>query len=348
LNPKQQVEVAMVGLGPIGILIAQKLLGRPDLHVSSAVDIDPAKAGRDLGDLVGVEPNSVIVTPHLERGPVDGLGVCVLCTFSRLDDVVPQIETLAGLGWSIVSTCEELTQPWSRPELASRVDVAARQAGVAVLGAGINPGYLLDTLPLLLTAACVRVDAVRVRRIVDTNERRVPLQLKAGVGLDRSTFLDRVSHRTIGHVGLEQSAQLVAEGLRWHLDGWHESVEPVVAHVDTQTGVGVVRTGQAIGLRQVAAASVLGREVITYELQMFAGASQTDEISIDGDPGIRSSIVGGLNGDVGTAAVVANLIQFLAGARPGLLTMRDAVPFAGLGGLIGSGGGRTQLSPVRA
>ncbi len=67
-------------------------------------------------------------------------------------------------------------------------------------------------------------------------------------------------------------------------------------------------------------------------LDMYAGAPAQDEIVIAGEPGLRSRIEGGLNGDVGTVGVIANLVPVVAAAGPGLLTMRDVVRLRGWSG----------------
>ena len=329
---RPRVEVAIVGLGPMGVQIARQLLSRPDYAMAAAADTDSQKSGRDLGQLVGSTDSNVIVSSRLDAQPRAN-GVCVLCTSSSLESVSPQIESLAQRGWRVLSTCEELSEPWSKPELANRLDALARRHGISILGTGVNPGYLMDTLPLMLSTCCARIDRVMVRRSVDTNNRRIPLQEKAGVGLDVPSFQRRVQEGSIGHIGLRQSARLVAAGLGWRLDGWHEAVVPVIAVADIETGRGRVKEGHTIGLTQSAVGSDRGRELVRYELQMFAGAMDTDEVFIGGKPNLQSTIVGGLNGDSGTAAIVVNLVRYLATAPVGLLTMRDAMPLAGYGGV---------------
>jgi 4-hydroxy-tetrahydrodipicolinate reductase len=215
--------------------------------------------------------------------------------------------------------------------VADHLDSIARARDVSILGSGINPGYLLDTLPLALSAACTSVTSVSVRRIVDTNRRRVPLQRKAGVGLDRLTFDAYVREGRIRHVGLEQSARLLAGGLGWATERWSEVIEPVIARQPVNTGVGNVSAGHALGLSQVGVATAYGRAIITYSLKMYAGAHEVDEIVIEGEPRVEAKLIGGVNGDKGTAAVIGNLVTLLPGARAGLLTMRDVMPLAGPG-----------------
>jgi 4-hydroxy-tetrahydrodipicolinate reductase len=321
------IDIVFYGLGPIGARIARRVLDRKDLRIAGAIDIDPVKANRDLGEVIGAPRTGLPVVNDLSLlGIRDRSAVAVHATSSSLPAVTPQVVALCERGLNVVSTCEQLAWPHDQPDLAHQIESAARTAGVSVIASGINPGFLMDTLPLTLSAACVRVDHVLVRRVVDTDKRRIPLQQKAGVGMKVEDFRARAAAGTLGHVGLRQSALMLADGLGWTIDAHDERLEPVIAERDTDTGLGPVPAGGCLGQRQVAVASANGREVIRYEVQMSAGASTVDEIRIEGEPPIRQFVEGGINGDIGTEAVIVNLIPVISAARPGLLTMRDLYP----------------------
>ncbi len=312
--------------------IARAVLADPRYRVVGAVDIDIDKVGRDVGILARELKAGVNVVHAVEDLPsgVPG-GVAVLCTASTLESVLPQVRALLDLGWNVVSTCEELSEPWSWRSTAESIDKLAKLVNCSVLGTGVNPGYVLDTLPLVLSAATLLVRQVTVRRSVDTDERRAPLQRKTGMGLSPGKFHELVAAGRVGHVGLLQSAQLLAAGLGWAIDTWEEHVDPVMASERDQPGNKVPDDGTVIGLRQTGVATWRGRPVIRYEMAMFSKAANIDEIRIDGEPPILSSILGGLNGDLATAAIVTNIIPTVRNARAGLLTMRDIVPLGGLG-----------------
>lgn len=317
-----RTSVALVGLGPIGRRIAGRLLSRPDLEVVAAADIDSTLWGRYVTQVVDSSATSdVRVVDDIASLP-PGPGVAVLTTGSRLDRVAGQVEQLVGKGWNVLSTCEELAYPYIVDQArAARIDELARDGAVTVLGTGINPGFLLDTLVLALRYAAARVDRVEVVRRVDTDQRRVPLQKKAGVGITKAEFDERAERGDIGHVGLRQSAYLLATGLGWVIDDYSESLEPVLAGEDTRTGAGLVEAGRVIGQHQQVVAIVAGQPRISYDLWMNAGADGNDAITIHGEPTLSQVIRGGVNGDIGTEAVVANLVTQVAAARPGLLTM---------------------------
>jgi 4-hydroxy-tetrahydrodipicolinate reductase len=131
---------------------------------------------------------------------------------------------------------------------------------------------------------------------------------------------------TVGHVGLRQSMSMLVDGLGWRLDRYEETIEPVIAARDTETGLGMVQAGGVIGQRQTAIGTVAGKEVASFDLEMSAGAQPIDSITITGEPTVRQVIEGGINGDTGTEAMIVNLVPVVASAAPGLLTMRDLYP----------------------
>lgn len=322
----ERTDVAIAGLGPIGRRIAARLLDHPRVRIVGAADIDPALAGEDLGEVAGNgDRPSVKIVGSLDLLP-PGPGVAVLMTASRLHTIAPQVETLVAKGWNVLSTSEELCYPDVADQaLTQHIDDRAKGCGVSVLGTGINPGFLLDTLVLALRYACVRVDSVAVQRKVDTNHRRGPLQAKAGVGMTKTGFEAAAREGQVGHVGLVQSAHLLASGLRWQVTQYTETIEPVLAKAPVQTGRGVVAAGQVIGQHQHAVLSATSGHVIDYDLWMHAGCTGVDRIVIDGEPRLSQVIEGGVNGDIGTEAVVTNLVTQLPQARPGLLTMAELV-----------------------
>src|SRR5262249_57729165 len=120
------------------------------------------------------------------------------------------VEEAIAAGFHVVSTCEELAYPeLHHSKLARRIDALAKEKKVAVLGTGVNPGLVMDRLTLAVASACVRVDSVRVTRVVDAAKRRGPLRAKVGAGLTREEFDAGVASKKLGHVGLTESAAVI-------------------------------------------------------------------------------------------------------------------------------------------
>jgi len=319
--------VIVIGLGPIGQSVLALVAERPGLALTGAVDVDPQKFGKDVGDVCGLGRTlgvsvSASLQDALASAPAD---VALLCTGSYLEQVAPQVEAIIDAGLNIITTCEELAYaPVHNPDLAVRLDGLARERGVRVLGAGVNPGFAFDALVLTLSATCRRVTGVRATRVLDAGKRRLPLQQKVGAGLSKPEFDALVAAGTVRHVGLLESLNLVADAFGWTLDRTEELTDGVIAERDVTTRYLSVKAGQVAGVKQIGRGYRNGEPVIELELQMYVGAPESyDAIMIEGDPGIDMMIRGGIAGDPATTALTVNLIGSLARAQPGLVTMKD-------------------------
>lgn len=320
------IRVLHFGIGPIGAAIARQMAARKGFTTVGGVDIDPSKAGRDMGDILGIAPLNALVYANA-RDAIAKVNpdVVVLCTSSSLVKVLPQIEAILDVGVPIVSTTEELayTTPVNRA-LIDRIDELAKRANVAVLATGVNPGFVMDTLPIVLTAPCERVDAIRVDRVQDASMRRLPFQQKIGAGLTAAEFQRRVDDGTVRHVGLAESIYMIADALDWNVGSITDRVTPVIAKTDVRSQYIEVPAGRVCGLVQDGIGYVDDKALITLHMEACLGAPESyDSVTILGSPGLEFKIVGGTQGDVATASLVINSIPKVLNARPGYQTMRD-------------------------
>ncbi|MCI0538952.1 MAG: hypothetical protein L0Z50_27410, partial [Verrucomicrobiales bacterium] len=183
---RKKIRVVQYGVGPIGAAILKLMREKQSLEIVGAIDIDPAKAGRDVGEVIGADdaPWGVTVRGDAVEMLAEEPDVVMHTTSSYLERVADQLIACVEAGASVVSTCEELAYPFRKhPALAKKLDEAAREAGVALAGVGVNPGFVMDKLLLTLSAVSQRVDSARAVRIVDASKRRLPLQKKIGAGM---------------------------------------------------------------------------------------------------------------------------------------------------------------------
>ena len=323
----QPVRVVQFGLGPIGQGVARLVHDTPALKIVGAIDIDPDKAKKDLGAVLGLSQKLKV---KVEADPARALrtlkgDVAVLCTSSSAREVKEQVLALVKRGLHVVTTCEELAFPAPENRAVQReIDAAAQKKKVAVLATGVNPGFAMDALALMLTAPCTHVNRVSVTRVVDAGTRRLPLQRKVGAGLNLAQFRHAMTQKSVRHVGLVESVYMVAAGLGWALDKVEETLEPAIAPRDLETEYLRIPAGSAAGIKQVARGYREGLLAVSLDLQMYVGAeSPRDHVLIDGTPPIEMTIAGGIAGDTAAAAMIVNAIPRLLQARPGFLTMRD-------------------------
>jgi 4-hydroxy-tetrahydrodipicolinate reductase len=322
----EQIRVIQYGLGPIGSSVARHATERAGLALVGAVDVDPAKAGRDAGEVIGLgRPLGFPVTRTLAGTLArTGADLALHTTSSYLDRFKPQILELLAAGLDVVSTAEELSFPWlAHPREAAEIDAAARRAGKTVLGTGVNPGFLMDSLPLFFTAICQRVDRIEVRRAMNASLRRGPFQAKIGAGLTVEEFNTRMAAGHMGHVGLPESVGMVFHTLGRTLARFESEVEPVVAERRIVTQFFDVPLGRVAGLKQTARAFTSEGEFMALTFLAVLDAEEDgDTINIAGVPNLEVKLKG-TNGDVATVAIAVNAIWRVREAAPGLVTMRD-------------------------
>jgi 2,4-diaminopentanoate dehydrogenase len=321
------IRVLHLGLGPIGAAVVRQVANRKGFRIVGAVDIDPAKAGRDLGEVSALGRRlKVKVSADARKAIKSGKpDVVVLCTSSSLKRIVQQIDTILKLKVPIVSTTEELAYPTKANMRYARViHQMAKKAKVAVLGTGVNPGFVMDALPIMLTGVCERVEAIRVNRIQDARIRRLPFQQKIGAGLTREQFQRKVDDASVRHVGLAESVQMIADALGWKLDRVTDEIQPKIASETVASEFLAVDPGYVCGIVQDGIGYREGRPVITLHMEAYLGAPESyDSVEISGSPAIASKISGGVHGDIATASIVVNSLPRILEVAPGLHTMRD-------------------------
>jgi 4-hydroxy-tetrahydrodipicolinate reductase len=251
--------------------------------------------------------------------------VAVLCTNSSLKKVLPQIEAILKLKVPIVSTTEELAYPTKvNVKYARAIHQMAKKSKVAVLGTGVNPGFVMDALPVMLTGVCERVEAVRVDRIQDARIRRLPFQQKIGTGLTREQFQKKVDDGSVRHVGLAESVSMIADALGWKVDRITDEIQPKIATEGVSSEFLAVDPGYVCGIVQDGVGYRDGKAVITLHMEAYLGAPESfDAIEITGSPALKMKLAGGVHGDIATASITVNSIPKILDVEPGLHTMRD-------------------------
>jgi 4-hydroxy-tetrahydrodipicolinate reductase len=238
---------------------------------------------------------------------------------------MPPLEELLKQRVPVVSTTEELAYaaPKNRA-LARKIDQLAKKAKVAVLGTGVNPGFAMDTLPILLTAVCEHVDRIEVRRVQDARLRRLPFQQKIGTGLTREQFQQQVAAGSVRHVGFTESIQMIADAMRWKLTRITDDIHPWIAEEEVHSELLAVDPGYVSGISQEGVGYIGDEAKVRLQLDAYFGAPESfDSVLIDGSPRIYSKVQGGIHGDLATASITVNSIPHVIAAAPGLRSMRD-------------------------
>jgi len=324
---KRKIRVIHYGLGPIGLETAKLVLKKSNMIIVGAIDVAKDMVGKDLGEILHYERKLDVAVTDRPRdlfATVDA-DVVIHTAGSRIKTIYSQLDEIVAAGLNVISSSEELLFPYTyNAELAKELDMKAKERGVTILGTGVNPGFVMDALPLYLTGVCQEVYTIRVERIVDAGTRRYPLQRKIGVGLSEVQFREQVAQKALGHVGLVESLQFIVHYLGLSCDHIEETIDPVIAARPEKTEYFDLKEGDVLGIKHIVTGIKDGETIINLDLRMYVGADNPhDAIYIEGIPNISLRIEGGVAGDQATAAVLVNSTPEIVNSVPGLATVED-------------------------
>ena len=310
--------VIVQGLGPIGLRVAAAAATDPFLELVGAVEIRPEMVGEPLAEFAPGAHAEIVIRQSVAQARVDALaegGILLHCTGSYLEQVSPQIEEALRQDLHVVSTCEELAfAQASHPELAAGLDLLARRAERTVVGAGVNPGFLMDALPASLSSISHSIRKVRVERVQNPRRRRVPFQQKVGLDFTREQWETRQDAGGFGHVGLEESARLLAYALGWKLIDWQHEMAPIQAAAEEPVQ----------GTLETLRGATYDGHVVELHFEANGGAAEEyDQIEVDGTPPLKLRFEGGVFGDDATVASVLRAARVIPHTRRGLATVLD-------------------------
>ncbi|MEM1675549.1 MAG: dihydrodipicolinate reductase [Desulfurococcaceae archaeon] len=320
------MDIGIYGFGSIGRLLAKYAIER-GYNIVGVYDIDKSIIGKDIGELIGLSGKYGV---EVSSDPLDLVNSDVVyhATSSYLDTVYPQLIELIDMGVDVISTCETLAYPYYRyPVLARKLDEYARLQGVSILGTGVNPGFVLDTLVITLSAVLTSIKRIVAIRSLDAGKRRASFRKKIGVGDRYENVREKLEKGVLtGHVGYAESIYLISEALGIELTNVIEKQEPVIADDKVSSHGIVIDKGFVKGIIGYGLGYVGDREVIRIELHAYVGAEDYEEIIVEGDYSIKWRSTG-IPGDQGTVAVLLNLGERIGMYGPGLLLMTDLLPY---------------------
>ena len=336
-----EVRVLIWGLGAMGSGMARMLLSMENVRVVAAIARRSEKAGRDLGEIAGLSPVGVKVTTDPEEAFHSKPDLALIATHSSVKEVAPQIKHALKEHADVITIAEEMAYPWAASEeLSNEIDRLARKQGNTVLGTGINPGFILDTLIIALTGICREVRHIHGKRVNNLAPFGPTVMRTQGVGVAPEEFAAGLeSGEIVGHIGFRQSVMLISKALGWEIDDIVEEREPIVSRVERKTKYVTVAPGNVAGCRHTARAYRGGKELIFLEHPQQVcpedeDINTGDYIAIDGDPPVKMAIEPEIPGGIGTIAIAVNMIPLVINGPRGLVTMADLPVPRGLPGLI--------------
>ena len=336
------IKVAIWGFGAMGQGMARMIIGKTGIEIAGICCRNKGRQGKMMSEVLDMQLNQLDVPVINDIDQVvqpKSVDIVLLCTDSFTAGAMPKLEALIAKGVNVITIAEEMAWPWAQqPELAAQIDALAKEAGVSVLGTGINPGMVMDLLAVVLSAAMTDVTHVKCERVNSLSPFGGTVMEEQGVGISLDEFEARTATGTMaGHVGFAESIAMVGAGMGIEYDEFQQQMKPILTDVDRKSPHGFAAAGNLAGVNMTGQGLRGGKVVIDmYHPQQIephlAGVSTGDYITLTGSPPISMSITPEIEGGLGTIAMGVNCIPQVINADPGLISMLDIpVPRAVMG-----------------
>lgn len=328
------LRVAVFGLGRVGAIVARMCLERPDLELAGAVVSSPEKNGVDVGLLLGRAEVGIAATTDVERVARDeGIAALVYCGLGDPEAVSEVLGLFAEHG-KTCATVTGLIHPETAlgASAARALDERARAGGGRIVGAGWNPGFLLDLLPVAWGGSIPGVRHVTAERVCDLAAWGDGVLAHLGVGSTRT--IEPGSWAS--NLPVEECVRLVSDALGLGVTEVSLEFEPRIATVRRSAGGRSIEAGATVGFRAMGSGLAAGVEKVRLGWNcVFAmdpevdGLEESARLKIVGDSTVEVVASGDTlaDGYPPTAHRGVNILRPLSQMPPGLYRP-DQVPLS--------------------
>ncbi len=333
-DQQQAIRVVQWGTGAMGAGMIKMMLHKKDIELVGVISKRAASQGiKDIGEFLGMGKIGVpVYSDPSEIISSDKCDIVLHATKSFVKEVYDDLKFIAEQGVDCITIAEEMAYAWQQePELAAKLDEIASENSTVILGTGINPGFVLDSLIVMLTGACIKVDRIEAMRVNDLSPFGKTVMETQGVGTTVEQFNEGLKKGTIvGHIGFPESIRMIADALGWEIVKIEQTREPIISNVYRETPVVKVQPGMVAGCKHIGIGyDRNGNEKIKliHPQQIhphLEGVETGDYINIYGDPEIHFANKPEIPGGKGTIATAVNMIPAVFySERSGLLSMLD-------------------------
>lgn len=348
--------VVLWGTGNVGRHAIAGIDARPGLELAGVWVSNPAKAGRDAGELAGLGRRLGVLASQDAEALLALRPDCVVhaaMTDNRLAEAVADLRRMLRAGCNVVSSGPVFLQyPHGVvPEpLIDEIAEDARAGGASLWVNGIDPGFANDRLPLALTSISERIDQVRCLEILNYASYDQPTVLFDIMGFGKPLEdIPLLLTPGILTTAWGSVVRQLAAGLDVTLDGIEEHHERLPAPETFQVSAGTIERGSTAALRFEVRGMKAGRPTLVLEhvtrLRDDLGPDWPQpagqgcyRVEVRGEPNYTLDLqLLGTDGDHNTAGLKAtamalvNAVPAVIEAPPGLLTALDLPLLTGRG-----------------
>jgi 4-hydroxy-tetrahydrodipicolinate reductase len=340
------------GTGNVGRYAVRAVLNHPELELVAHIVSSADKSGRDVGDLVGLDPVGLLATNDIEAALATRPDCVVYTAHSetRMMEAVKDQARCLRAGINVVASSLFMLQYPDNPDvtfLAEPLTAACKEGQTTCFNNGIDPGFANDTMPLVFTGLSEYWSSVRMREVINysTYEQEHTIREVMGFGypVDHDCMLFAPGALALGWGGAVRS---VAAGLGVTLDKVYEVHERLPLAIDVHNGMGLFKAGTTGAMRFEVRGVIDGRDAIVLEHV----TRLTDDIAphwpqgkgyrviIEGEPRMEISMdMEDRHGDhavagvIQTATAIVNAIPAVVAHQPGLVAALDLPKITGKG-----------------
>jgi 4-hydroxy-tetrahydrodipicolinate reductase len=353
------------GTGNVGRHALRTIVERPDYELVGVRVYNPDKVGRDVGELLGIDPVGVIATDDSDAIlALDADCVCYTPLGTTLDNYDQPLDDLCRLlasGKNVVSSAVEYyayLQPGLAPERAGdardRLTAACTEGGASFYHAGINPGFTMDLWPITMSRLCRRIDRITAVELVDMQQYTSPQIVRDYIGFGQPPgSVTPLDHQLadVNESAFNLSMRMIADALHVDLDDIVYHREVALADEPIEIASGVIEPGTVAAMKMHLDGVRGGDVLIALEWVWRVSDAVAPEwptgesrwlLTIDGDPRVESELLLSTDQDAGRATSLAvatmtlNAVPVVCAALPGLIDNLSIPPHGG--GYFGSTG----------
>jgi hypothetical protein len=339
------LRVVQWATGGVGSIAVAAIAEREDLDLVGVLVHDPAKVGRDAGDLAGVAPLEVTATDDVDALLALGADCCCYAASgeARADAAAADIARLLAAGTNVVTTSLPglVFPPAFDATLREQLDAACNAGGTSLYVSGIEPGFAADHLVLVLSMLSRRITSVRTQELFSYADYPVTFTMFDVFGFGRppeQPCLMEIPGVQAGAWG--PPVRMVAHHLGAELDEVRETYEKRVTDRRLEVASGIIEAGTIGAVRFETIGVIDGRDAIVIEHVNrmapdlapewpTAERDGTYRLMVDGAPSFDCELVLGqegkpyIDGMIATAMRIVNAVPAVCDAAPGLVSSLD-------------------------
>ncbi|WP_424244097.1 4-hydroxy-tetrahydrodipicolinate reductase [Elusimicrobium posterum] len=234
-----KVRVAQYGCGKMSVYTMRYVLEKGG-EIVAAFDMNPAVIGKDIGEIIGMNKQNVIVQAASEADAVLKQlrpDACIITTTSLMSEVKDAFMVCAKNGVNAISTCEEAFYPWnSNPGVTAELDKVAKENNCTLCGSGYQDvfwGNLITTL----AGATHTITKIKGKSSYNVEDYGIALAKVHGAGLSLEDFEKEIA--APDNISAEARQEIIDSGkfapsYMWNVNGWLCEQLGLTVHTQTQ------------------------------------------------------------------------------------------------------------------